>query len=378
MRKSQSVKIKESWTNKDKPENKKRLLILAEYSKAKKGTKWKKNLPSIEEKILIFEELVIKEFKNKNFEKIKDNVCKICGFIANNNKSFISHIVQTHNILIKNYYDFFIKKPNEGKCEICGQDTRFGNYTHGYTRFCSMKCVNNDPKRLESLRVVQELQKHDENFKKKRSEQAKKQWKENEEYIKLMTTPGNDVRKKQSKSNKERYKDPTERKKTSNLIKKAYIDKPELRVKASNHAKKLWADPNSKFNSLEYLENRVKLLNNRPTKPEKNLQIVLDFLKDTSFIYTGDGTFWINRKNPDFVDKKNKKIIEIFGDYYHSEKFRRNNGDFKNNDEHIKERINHFKESGYDCIVIWEHETFNFEQVIEKIKFFIEGNENVY
>ena len=63
--------------------------------------------------------------------------------------------------------------------------------------------------------------------------------------------------------------------------------------------------------------------------------------------YTGDGTFWITsngkHKNPDFKYSHSDKVIEVFGDYWHTL------------EEVDKLKLMYLKE-GYDCLIIWEHE----------------------
>jgi len=67
--------------------------------------------------------------------------CQIC------NKDIIplgfsSHILSQHNISVVNYYNKFIKKANEGKCVVCGKDTKFYGLLKGYAKCCSVSCHN--------------------------------------------------------------------------------------------------------------------------------------------------------------------------------------------------------------------------------------------
>lgn len=83
---------------------------------------------------------------------------------------------------------------------------------------------------------------------------------------------------------------------------------------------------------VEYLSNRkkghvfcsvvcarkAKKMPTHHTKPER---IFEDICKKNNlpFKYTGDGDFWIQKINPDFVECNGKKIaVEVFGDYWHS------------------------------------------------------------
>lgn len=59
--------------------------------------------------------------------------------------------------------------------------------------------------------------------------------------------------------------------------------------------------------------------------------------------FVGDGSFWIGGKNPDFINVNGqKKIIEMFGDYWHS---REVTGTSKRS--HLQERIKHFAKYGF-------------------------------
>lgn len=67
-------------------------------------------------------------------------ICQICG------KEFksASHIKKAHNICVKDYYDKYIKQPNEEICIRCGKPTTFKGINKGYCKYCSVKCSQND------------------------------------------------------------------------------------------------------------------------------------------------------------------------------------------------------------------------------------------
>lgn len=70
--------------------------------------------------------------------------CKICGQQTNLVIDSFSryHIKQNHPEIknIKEYYDLYIRKNDEGKCLECGKETQFEGYNRGYRKFCSYKC----------------------------------------------------------------------------------------------------------------------------------------------------------------------------------------------------------------------------------------------
>jgi len=115
----------------------------------------------------------------------------------------------------------------------------------------------------------------------------------------------------------------------------------ESKEKNRQSNKNLWSDPDSFFNSKEWKKRLGKSMNVRPNFPEKQILNFLDNFLPGKFSYTGDFSFWLGRKNPDFVDKNNKKIIEFFGNHFHEK-------------SEEMEREEYFKKYGYETLVIWE------------------------
>lgn len=117
----------------------------------------------------------------------------------------------------------------------------------------------------------------------------------------------------------------------------------------------------------EYLERCV--FNPRDISPNKLETKFIALCRDyrLPFKFVGDGSILFESLNPDFIDTDgSKKLIEIFGDFYHNEKapFRRW--------EHVRRKV--FKKYGFDLLVIWEHELkeASNEQIMEKVKAFME------
>lgn len=76
--------------------------------------------------------------------------------------------------------------------------------------------------------------------------------------------------------------------------------------------------------------------------------------------YVGDGSTIIGGKVPDFINNNGeKKLIEIFGDYWHDPK-------------DIEIRRHHFAKYGFRTLIIWEHEikSLSEEEIISKIEWF--------
>lgn len=75
--------------------------------------------------------------------------------------------------------------------------------------------------------------------------------------------------------------------------------------------------------------------------------------------FTGDGGIILGGFNPDFINcNGQKKIIELYGDYWHNKK------ELISRD---KRRLKTYKKYGYKLLIIWEHELKDPEKVISKI-----------
>ena len=131
----------------------------------------------------------------------------------------------------------------------------------------------------------------------------------------------------------------------------------EIRKNMSIASKKRWQDP-------EFVKKvRAKSF---PNKPEILLLDILNTLFPNEYKFVGDGEFTLAGKNPDFVNVNGqKKIIELFGDYWHGEDVQ---GVPK--EQHMQERIDCFAQYGYQTLIIWEHELENIEQLKKRVLLF--------
>lgn len=115
----------------------------------------------------------------------------------------------------------------------------------------------------------------------------------------------------------------------------------ESKMKTSNTMKQLLQD-------VEFQEKFFKNRGVLPNKLELKIQDWLNELFPNEWKYIGDFQTFIGGKCPDFMNiNGQKKLIEVFGDYWH-----------KNDDP--EQRINHFKEYGFNTLVLWESEINNY------------------
>jgi very-short-patch-repair endonuclease len=143
---------------------------------------------------------------------------------------------------------------------------------------------------------------------------------------------------------------------------------PEVRARAIASLKQRYAtDPDLRERNRRHLEKARAESNRRPNKPETQLQQVLDAEYPHQWKYTGDGKLIIGGYNPDFANCNGRKLlIELFGDYWHTKKAD------KWSDTELG-RVMAFNSLGFRCLVIWEHELGDPEEVVLKIRRFMQG-----
>ena len=98
-------------------------------------------------------------------------------------------------------------------------------------------------------------------------------------------------------------------------------------------------------------------------KPNNCETILINLFRELElpYKYVGDYKFWIEGKNPDFINTNGeKKLIEMFGHYWHLP-------------EEIPTRKALFKKHGFDTLIIWDTELDDMAKVTQKIERFENG-----
>jgi len=89
--------------------------------------------------------------------------------------------------------------------------------------------------------------------------------------------------------------------------------------------------------------------NEKPTAPERKLIDIISKY-NLPYKYVGDGNFTVQHLNPDFVNiNGKKKLIEIFGDYYHTTLAT------EWADTELG-KIMIYNSFGFKCLVLWDHD----------------------
>jgi len=136
----------------------------------------------------------------------------------------------------------------------------------------------------------------------------------------------------------------------------------ETKEEIGRKARENWENPSYRDKTVKaiILGSRIS-----PNKKEKELEELLNIILPNEYKFVGDGKVIINGKCPDFISiNGQKKIIELFGNFWHS------NNKWFNTYNNSKERQKHFKDFGYQTLIVWECELLNKDILIEKIKDF--------
>lgn len=113
----------------------------------------------------------------------------------------------------------------------------------------------------------------------------------------------------------------------------------EKKKRLSKKQKELWQNEDY---AKKVIKNVLKGLMKRPTSYEKKISD-LCIENNLPFIYTGNGTFIIGNKNPDFKHKEQPIVIEVYNKFHHPTNYE-------------EERGKYFIEHGYKTIFINQDE----------------------
>ena len=136
-----------------------------------------------------------------------------------------------------------------------------------------------------------------------------------------------------------------------------------VKIKIRESLRKKWATD----------KNFVKMMvDSRFYKPNGPEKVLIDLISKNRFPYkyTGNGKFWVDRVNPDFINNLGeKKAIELNGCYWHDcPKCYPNGGSLGKNIERDKLKNKIYKNNGWKVLIIWDHELKNLSKVSSKME----------
>jgi len=152
--------------------------------------------------------------------------------------------------------------------------------------------------------------------------------------------------------------------KISETVKKV-MSNSDIRQKLSNSNKLRWKNLTDD-GKRQWMERLRASCQKSPNGAELALYEIIQAVCPGEYKYTGDLSVVIGGLNPDFTNINGQKtVIELFGDYWHK-------------GEDPQERIDKYKEFGFDCLVIWEHELPDVISLLSKVREFKPAARSVY
>lgn len=125
------------------------------------------------------------------------------------------------------------------------------------------------------------------------------------------------------------------------------------------------------FERLQTDEVQMKRLAGLIKRPNKVESMVIDTIKQFKIplTYTGNGKMIIDKLNPDFVNIDKKKIVEVFGEYWHS-----GISNMFCVDKDIRRQ--RLKNHGYDLLILWESEikSMSSNEIAKRLIEFVGGD----
>jgi len=122
--------------------------------------------------------------------------------------------------------------------------------------------------------------------------------------------------------------------------------------------RRMSAAQKEKWRSPDHAAKMIASWRLKPNKKEIKLSAILASMYPGEWKFVGDGKVIIAGKCPDFVNiNGQKKIIELFGDYWHQ-------------GEDTKVREDLFTPFGFQTLVIWERELKHADSLADKIRRF--------
>lgn len=251
--------------------------------------------------------------------------CLICGFEG---KTLFTHIKFKHNLDVKGYKDMFnVDKISDPRSDVTLQKMSDATKKRLVWQGSPFKRMMADPilKKENSRKISKALT-------------GKKQPRD----IVEKRAKSLSISKKGYFQRLSKERQIFCRNQLSNGIMMAHNQNPEYyhKIAVENGKKGLPAIARKRFPNGTSIEQIVKSIITELNLPYK---------------YTGNGSFWIENMNPDFVNcDGQKKVIEVLGTHWHDEK-------------ETSERTQKLKEYGFSCLPIWENELKNPGKVKEKI-----------
>lgn len=249
------------------------------------------------------------------------------------------------------------------KCEICGKEIKHPNFKS--PKYCSYECKHIGHGNLLRKREIKTCENCGKEF---MPTSAKGKFcspecvheNQNRKVLVKCVICGKEVERKRCHSKTDSC---CSKECLSTLVARRFIGHTHNKGRKQSDELKKWRseDMKKRFQDPEFQKQWAKSMANSPNKLEQDF----DALTPNNVVFKGNGKFFLTFKNgqvknPDFVVEHQRKVIELYGDYWHK-------GDIP------QELIDLYAEIGFEAMVIWESQfRNNTEEVLTQVNNFIQ------
>jgi len=134
----------------------------------------------------------------------------------------------------------------------------------------------------------------------------------------------------------------------------------------SDYAKKMSEAAKRRCQDPDYVRKWIASNQIKSNRAERKLDAILQKVCPDEFALNVKANIMVlGGKIPDFVNVNGKKqLIELFGDYWH-------NPNYFPDRQSSQERIDYFRQFGFDTLIVWEHELKDEAALKQKLLTFI-------
>jgi G:T-mismatch repair DNA endonuclease (very short patch repair protein) len=146
---------------------------------------------------------------------------------------------------------------------------------------------------------------------------------------------------------------------------KGHVNSPAHREKNRQSMLRQWRDPVERAKLIK------RFTDLKPNRKESALDVILQKYFPSEWRYTGNFDVAIGTKCPDWTNCNGRKAVILFhGLYWHLYKFQKKNPELTREQVEVSD-INHYKEYGFSCLIIWEDELKDEIGLVNKINQFV-------
>jgi G:T-mismatch repair DNA endonuclease (very short patch repair protein) len=143
-----------------------------------------------------------------------------------------------------------------------------------------------------------------------------------------------------------------------------HVNSPEHREKNRQAMLRQWRDPILREGLIK------RFTDLKPNRIESKFDAILQKYFSNEWRYTGNFDIVIGGRCPDWSNCNGvKAVLLLHGIYWHLKKYQKENPSLTKEQVEIDD-IKHYKEFGFDCLIIWEDELKDEVKLVQKVNQF--------